>query len=153
MKNALAIISIAALGVSPAAAQTSVQLPLSGTLAKECAISAVLNGPFDALDLTDLTEQGAESISVNCNYGGTASVELASDNAGELRSGANGVAYTVSISGNLLNDASLATPQTITNWPATATTDQTRGISIKLANAATFAGTYTDTITATVTPN
>jgi hypothetical protein len=48
---------------------------------------------------------------------------------------------------------SLASPQSITGWPAVANDAQTRSLSVKLDTAATIAGTYTDTITASVTPN
>lgn len=146
--------AIAAVTLSTTAfANTSVDLPLSGTLPRACEISAFVNGPFDALDLTSTAEQGAESITVNCNYGGTATVDLTSANGGELISGDNAIPYTVSISGGLLTNASLSSEQTIGNWPAVANSDQSRSISVALQNIATVAGTYTDTITATVTPN
>lgn len=151
--KALLFTAAALFAATSASAQTSVELPLSGTLAKSCSISAYLNGPFDALNMTSTATQGSESISPICNYGGTVTVGLSSANLGSLKSGANAVPYTVSISGGLLTDASLSSPQSITNWPMVANAVQTRSISVKLTNAATIAGTYTDTITASVTPN
>lgn len=134
-------------------AQTSTAIPLVGTVAKACTVSANLNGPFNALNMTSTALQGAESLSPICNYGGTLSVGFTSLNAGAMVSGANSVPYTFTVSGGLLNAVSLATPQTVPNWPAVANAVQTRSMSVTLASAATIPGTYGDTITATVTPN
>jgi hypothetical protein len=134
-------------------AQTAVAIPLTGTVGKACTVSAFLNGPFNALNMASTANQGSESLSPLCNYGGTLNVGFTSLNAGALVSGANSVPYTFTVSGGLLNAVSLATPQTVSNWPATAGTVQTRSMSVTLASAATLAGTYADTITATVTPN
>ncbi|MFP3943453.1 MAG: hypothetical protein ACLFWF_06155 [Alphaproteobacteria bacterium] len=149
--SALVLNAGAANAVSPT---DSVDIPLSGTLPKSCDISAFVNGPFDDLDMESTEIQGAESVTVNCNYGGTASVELASANSGFLEDAdSNQVGYNVQISGGLLALTQLTTPQTINNWPAVAFADQTRSISVQLLAAATIPGTYTDTITASVTPN
>lgn len=156
MRKLLALGAFAVAGVAAASAQTSVSIPLSGTLPKACTISAFLNGPFDALDLTSTAVQGAESLTVNCNYGGTASVTFTSANAGALKSGANSVAYNFILSGAgspWTGGVSLATPQTWSGFPAVTNANQTRSMSVQLATAATVAGTYTDTITAAVVPN
>lgn len=143
-----------AFGAAPAMAATTIDIPLSGTLPKACDISAFLNGPFDALNLTSTAVQGAESLSVNCNYGGSASVTFTSANAGALKSGANSVPYNLVVSGSPFSaGVSLATPQTWTGFPASANSNQTRSLSVQLTNPASVAGTYTDTITAAVTPN
>lgn len=143
-----------ALGTAPAMAATSVDIPLSGVLPKACDISAFLNGPFDALNMTSTAVQGAESLTVNCNYGGSSSVTFTSANAGAMKSGANSVAYNLIVSGSPFSGGvSLATPQTWAGFPAVANANQTRSLSVQLASAATAAGTYTDTITAAVTPN
>ena len=149
----LAAASIVALGVGAASASNSVQIPLSGTLPKACSLVANLDGPFDDLDMTSTAEQGAESLDVICNYGGSATVEFSSANGGTLNSGSNSVPYTLSVSRGLLENVSLASPQTISNWPAAANSAQTRSLRVTLGAPATVAGTYTDTITATVTPN
>ncbi len=141
-------------GAAPVMAATSVDIPLTGVLPKACDISAFLNGPFDVLDMTSTAVQGAESLTVNCNYGGSASVMFTSANAGALNSGANSVPYNLIVSGSPFSGGvSLATPQTWTGFPAVANANQTRSLSIQLTSAATSAGTYTDTITAAVTPN
>ena len=48
---------------------------------------------------------------------------------------------------------SLATSQTVPGFPAVANADQTRSMSVQLDAIATVAGTYTDTVTASITPN
>ncbi len=155
MKKLLAVgAAIAALGSGSAFAQTSVNVPLQGTLPKACTVSAFLNGPFDALDMTSTAVQGSESITGNCNYGGSMTVQFTSANAGTMNSGANSVAYNFHLSGSPLSGGvSLATPQTWTGFPATANSNQTRGMSVSLVAPASVAGTYTDTVTATVSPN
>lgn len=141
------------------AANTSVEIPLQGVLPKECTVTALLDGPFDALDMKSTAIQGAESLSPVCNYGGTLSVTFTSANSGNLRTGGDDgsramqVPYTFSVSGTSLNNVSLRSPQTVSNWPAVANNVQTRSMSVTLVQAATIAGTYTDTITATVAPN
>ncbi len=143
-----------AFGAAPVMAATSVEIPLTGVLPKACNISAFLNGPFDALDMTSTAVQGAESLTVNCNYGGSASVTFTSANAGAMVNGAISAPYNLIVSGSPFSGGvSLATPQTWAGFPAVANANQTRSLSIQLASAATAAGTYTDTITAAVTPN
>lgn len=151
-----ALLAASFLTAGAAQAASSVQIPLTGVLPKACDVSAFLNGPFDALDMTSTSVQGSESITARCNYGGTLSVTLSSLNAGKMVNRSHGgaeVPYGVTISGSPLNNASLASPQTISNWPAVTNAVQTRSISVTLANAATVAGTYTDTITVSVAPN
>ena len=144
----------ASMIAAPVMAQDSVVIPLSGELEKDCNISAFLNGPFDVLNMESTAVQGGESVTINCNYGGTASVEFASANGGTMDSGANSVPYNFLLAGTSLSGGvSLASPQTVTNFPATVNTDQSRTMSVQLTSAATVAGIYTDTITATVTPN
>lgn len=148
--------AVASVVAVPAAAQNSVEIPLQGTLGKTCGISAFLNGPFDALNLSSTARQGDESVSINCNYGGSASVEFASANSGNLKSGSNLVPYTFFLTGAgspFSGGVSLATPQTWNGFPAVVGTNQTRSMSVALNSVATVAGTYTDIITATVTPN
>jgi spore coat protein U-like protein len=134
----------------------SIEIPLSGTLAKKCNVSAFLDGPFNALNLETTAEQGAESVSVNCNYGGSASVTFTSANTGSLKSGADLVPYKLIVSGSgspFSTGVSLATPQTWNGWPATTNSNQTRSLRVKLDTIATVAGTYTDTVTVAVAPN
>lgn len=155
MKNLLAVAALAALPALTAQAQTSVQVPLSGTLAKRCTIAVAANATASALDLSSTAAQSVGTLSFACNYAGTPGLSIASANNGLLvstdpQNPAN-VAYTVSV-GTLLSNVSLATPAT----PAVTTTANTTvdsGVSIALANAALVAGIYQDTITATITPN
>lgn len=150
----VAAAAFAAVSAAPAMAQTSVEIPLSGTLAKACTISAFLNGPFDALNLTSTTIQGSESVTGVCNYGGSATVTFTSANNGSLKSGNDTVPYLFHVSGSPLSGGvSLATPQAFGGFPAVVNTPQTRSMSVTLLSAATVAGTYTDTVTASITPN
>lgn len=151
MRKYLMAGALAAALIGPASAANFVDIPLEGTLPKSCEVTAFVNGPFDNLDLTTTAEQGAESLSPICNYGGTLTVDFTSANASSLVSGANSVPYTFSVSGGLLTDATL--PATVSNWPAVANAVQSRSMSVTLTNVASVAGTYTDTVTATVTPN
>nr|WP_010133544.1 hypothetical protein [Microbulbifer agarilyticus] len=153
MKSIIASTALLALASTSAMAADSIQIPLSGVLPKSCDVSAYINGPFDALDMTSTEKQGSESLSPVCNYGGTLTVTFSSANNGALVSGSNTVPYTFSVSGGLLNNAALSSPAVVGNWPAVANGAQTRSMSVTLVSAATVAGTYTDTITATVTPN
>ena len=142
--------------VAPSASAARVKLPRSATSAKACTVSAYLDGPFNALNMQSTAVQGAESTSVNCNYGGSASVTFSSANAGAMKSGANAVPYKLIVSGSgspFSSGVSLASAQTWNGWPATANSNQTRSLSVQLDNAATVAGTYTDTITVAVAPN
>ncbi|WP_193165752.1 hypothetical protein [Microbulbifer hainanensis] len=143
----------ALLVIGNAYADTSVPIPLSGTLAKACNVTAFVNGPFDDLDMTTTSTQGSESLSPICNYGGTLTVTFTSLNAGFLQSGPNSVGYTLQVSGGLLAPTQLTVPAVVNNWPAVANAVQTRSLSVALLAVATVAGTYTDTITASVTPN
>lgn len=155
MKNLLAHgAALALIATGNAYAANYVNIPLSGELCKVCNISAFLNGPFDDLDMTTTAIQGSESLTVNCNYGGSASVEFVSANAGEMVSNGDSVEYLFYLTGSPFSGGvSLSSPQTWNGFPAVANANQTRGMSVSLVSAATVAGTYTDTITATVTPN
>jgi spore coat protein U-like protein len=138
---------------SPAFAADSATLDLEGELSRECEISTFQNnGDLTDIDMTSTAQTPADSVTINCNYGGTASVEFASANAGNMVSGPNSVPYTAFLSGGF-GSFSLATPHTVSNFPAVAGADQTRGFSIALDTPATVPGEYTDTVTATVTPN
>ncbi|MBW8296717.1 spore coat protein U domain-containing protein [Sphingopyxis sp.] len=163
-KMFLAVAAVAVAAAVPATAQTgttvtgtangSIDVPLSGTLAKKCILSSFLNGPFDALNLETTAVQGAESLSLNCNYGGTASVTFSSANGGAMKSGANSLPYNFILSGSPLSSGvSLATAQTWGGFPAVTNSAQTRSMSVQLTSAATVAGTYTDTVTVAVQPN
>jgi spore coat protein U-like protein len=159
MKKLLLAAIMSTAIATPAFAQTSVNIPLQGSLAKRCTISAYLDGPFNALNMEVLTAQGAESITGNCNYGGSATVTFSSANAGKMVSGANSVPYKLRVTGTgtpadwSSTGKSLAEPQQITGFPAVANANQTRGLSIILDQIATVAGTYADTITASIQPN
>jgi spore coat protein U-like protein len=155
MKRISVAAALAACIAAPAAASDTVNIPLSGTLAKACTISAFLNGPFDALDLTSTAVQGSESLTTNCNYGGANLVTFTSANGGKLKSaGGQEVGYEFGIpSANFALVQLTAPTQIAYGSGAPANTNFTRSMQVRLMAAATVAGTYTDTVTATVTPN
>lgn len=154
MKKLFACSAALLLAHGTAFADTSVEIPLSGTLPKACDISTYLNGPFDDLDMTSTAVQGKESVTLNCNYGGSAIVDFSSANAGAMVSNGDSVNYLFYLSGSPFSSGvSLSTQQTWAGFPTEANADQTRSMSVSLVTPATVAGTYTDTITATVTPN
>lgn len=149
-----AVVLASSFGMANAAPSTSVEVPLNGTLPKACGVSAFLNGPFDALDMATTVVQGAESLTVNCNYGGSSSVEFTSANAGNMNSGSNQVPYKLILSGSPFSGGvSLATAQVWNGFPAVTNADQTRSMSVQLDTIATVAGDYSDTITVSVAPN
>jgi len=157
-KLLLSTAALLTVGISGAQADPSTdsaQLTLAGEMAKACTISTFQNnGDLTDLDLTVTTESNADSISVTCNFGGATEVELSSANAGELVSGSNSIPYTASVTGGLMTDQSLASPFSIPNWPVTLGTPQTRSFKVKLSPPAVVpAGTYEDTVTATVYAN
>lgn len=137
-----------------ASAQTSVEIPLKGTLAKRCTISAFLNGPFDVLNLESTGVQGNESLTTNCNYGGSNFITLVSANKGKLVSGTNSVDYKFGLPSAGIALTSLATDQTFEYGKgAPANSNFTRSMQVQLDAIATVAGTYTDTVTISVATN
>ncbi|WP_237068496.1 spore coat protein U domain-containing protein [Microbulbifer guangxiensis] len=154
MKHLIALGAAALLTAGTAsAAPPSVQIPLEGELCKSCTISAFLNGPFDSLDMTTTSIQGSESLTINCNYGGSATVKFSSLNGGKMVSNGNEVPYKFYVIGTSLNaGVSLATDQT-TTFPAVLNANQTRTLKVSLDTPAVAAGVYGDLITASVTPN
>ena len=163
MKKLLLAAVASAFVAGPAFAQgvtvgpdTSINIPLSGTVAKKCSISAYLDGPFNALNMGITTSQGAESVSVNCNYGGSASVTFSSANNGVMKNGTDTVGYKVYVSGSanpFSSGVALTSPIVWNGWPASTNSNQTRSLSVALDAPATVAGTYTDTITLAVAAN
>jgi len=157
MKNLLAIAALAAapLLATAQSSTSSVDVPLSGTLAKRCTIAVSANATASSLNLTSVASQSVGDLSFACNYAGTPGLTIASLNSGRLVStdpqNPASVAYTVSV-GTLLSNVALTTPAS----PAVtsvANATVVAPVSIVLANAANVAGIYQDTITATITPN
>ncbi|MFP4386347.1 MAG: hypothetical protein ACLFRA_03960 [Alphaproteobacteria bacterium] len=152
-----ATVAVVAFGFTQTAqADSSVQLTIDGDMPKICDVDQYGDFRLQDLDLTSTAQTDAASITISCNYQGTANVEFSSANAGALVSTSDPehtIPYTASLSGGLLSDVSLATPQTANNFP-TVVGDQTRGFSVKLAPPAVVpAGFYEDVVTATVATN
>ncbi|WP_193165748.1 hypothetical protein [Microbulbifer hainanensis] len=155
MKKLFVVGTAAALmPMGNAYADTSVQIPLSGTLMKTCDVIQNLDGPFDNLNMSTTSEQGNEQVIPTCNYAGTVTLTFTSLNGGFLVSGSNMVAYNLIVDGGLLAPTQLTIPAVVAVWPhPVPDIGVPRNIRVALLSAATVAGTYTDTITASVTPN
>lgn len=131
----------------------TVTIQLEGELEKRCTIGAFVNGPFNAIDMESTAQQGAESLTVNCNYGGSADIEFSSASGGNLVSGTNSVGYQLAVSGGVLAPTQLTSAATGTFSGFSANANASRSMSVTLLAPATVAGVYTDTLTAVVTPN
>jgi hypothetical protein len=163
---AVAQTSLTPIGPNPT---LSASLPLSGEVAKNCIVSVNPNNVnLQQLDLEITTRQNGSMLRLECNYSGSASVSFSSANGGKLVSGGNELPYLFYLGNNaqsagaLTAGASLASPQVFNAFntelsgsvgTAPAGPFTTRAMGIALASAATIAGTYTDVITASVTPN
>lgn len=148
------IFSVALTAGAAHAASNSVSVQLGGELPKNCSVTAENNNSMTQLDMTSTAPQGGERITAACNYIGTLKVEVSSLNSGKLATSQNGgaqVPYTVSVPG-YAGGVSLASPVTLPSWN-TGLSAQSAVFNVRLANAATVAGTYADTITVKVTPN
>ena len=171
--------ALAALAASGAAiAQTSLtpigpnptlqaSLPLQGEIARRCVISTNPNNVnLQNLNLESTLRQNGSNLRLECNYAGSATVSFASANGGKLKSAdGNELSYLFYLgtnangAGALTAGVSLASNQSFGAFntvysdgipPAELTT---RAMGIALTQVATIAGTYTDVITASVTPN
>lgn len=164
MRNTLIAVAIAAVSFGASAqsgiaadAETQVTIDLAGTLEQRCEISTTAAG-FDDLDLEVTTPQGSGELSVRCNFSGSPVVTISSLNAGKLKNATPDVdaslAYILSVGDSDLNlslgDATPAFP--IANNGNTLVANA-QALSIALTETAVIAGDYTDTITATVSPN
>ncbi|WP_323845848.1 hypothetical protein [Microbulbifer magnicolonia] len=138
--------AVAFIAAGSAYAATSVNIPLSGTLDKECNIDAILDGPFNNLQMDTTANQQAEQLVANCNYSGTATVTISSASGGFLV-GPTNVGYTLTVQG-LLPATQLVAPAVIGMWPVpVANVDAPRNLRINLIAPATVAGLYTDVLT------
>ena len=152
-KLTLTLALLIVLTGSIAHASNSVDLTINGEMPKACEISSYGDFRLQDLDLTSTAQTDAASITLACNYQGTATLTLSSANGGYLASGANQIPYTASLSGSSITDVSLASPVSWGGFP-TVVGDQTRGFSIKLAPPAVVpAGFYQDVVTASFVTN
>lgn len=153
------VAAIAVLGMTGTAAadgSDSMQLNLEGELPRACEI-ATSDASIDRhsnLDLTSTASQGGTQIAVTCNYGSSAMLTFDSLNGGKLVrvDGSEEVNYQASMSTYFANeefDGEVVVPSfdVITNE------EQSRTLDFNLTETAAVAGTYTDIVTVTVTPN
>lgn len=164
---AVAQTSLTPIGPNPT---LSASLPLSGEVAKNCIASVNPNNTnLQSLNLESTLRQNGAALRLECNYSGSASVSFSSANGGKLLSAeGNELPYLFYLGNNaqsagaLTAGVSLASPQVFNAFNTVfsgtvgappAGPDTSRSMGIALASAATIAGTYTDVITASVTPN
>lgn len=145
-----------AVGIASTGVRTEVEIQLSGTLEKRCEI-ATIGASLTDLDLEILTAQGSGQLSVRCNYSGSPEVSVSSLYDGKLKNNTPdvdaAVAYLFTVGAA---DYNLASPQLVpfdTTVSALDLTPTVKNISVKLTETAIVAGTYVDTVTATVSPN
>lgn len=137
-------------------ASTQVQIELSGSLEKRCEI-ATEAADFTGLDLESLDAQGTGQLAVRCNFSGSPKVSVSSANAGKLVNQETGVdaaiAYLFTVGSDDYNLANAQQVPFTTTVSAADLTPTKKDISVKLTETAIVAGNYTDTVTATVSPN
>ena len=183
MKKILMVAAAAtALSATPAMAGNSVQISPTATVAPICEASAnvasTAGGTRDTaigfdpttgstttttatslVDLSVTAPQLMASLTARCNSG-TATVTLDTANGFKLRNGSGGpnreVAYSLNLSGGG-GASGIIAPHTGTIGGTGPGTQQTRSLSFVLASAVNalslVPGAYSDTITATFTPN
>lgn len=159
--------STAAIAQGVAAdASTEATIQAAGSLDRRCTIYTGVTPTFTNLDLESLAVQGSGSLVVSCNYTGGTEVTFTSANAGVLKN-ENGdtVRYGFAIDGSanasgnspleliepLVEPDLFNVSADLLNDPALAIDE--RALSVQLLETAVIAGTYTDTITASLVPN
>jgi len=165
---ALAVLTASGTAVAQTAQTAS--LPLQGEVLKNCIVSVNPNNTnLQELDLEVTTRQNGSSLRLECNYAGSATVSFSSLNGGKLISAeANELPYLFFLGNNtagagaLTAGVSLSSSQSFNAFDTVLSGSvgtapsgpfTTRAMGIRLQSAATIAGTYTDVITASVTPN
>lgn len=165
--SGLGAASTAAVAQGVAAdAETEVTIQAAGSLDKRCTIYTGVTPMFTNLDLESLEIQGSGSLVVSCNYTGGTTVTFTSANAGVLvNENGDALPYGFGIDGSanapgnsplelfepLVETDLFNVSADLLNDPALATDE--RALSVQLIETAVIAGTYTDTITATLSPN
>ena len=164
---AFAQTSLTPIGANPT---TTASLPLSGEVAQNCIASTNPNNvALQNLNLESTVRQNGAALRLECNYAGSATVSFVSANGGKLVSSeGNELPYLFYLGNNaagagaLSAGVSLASTQSWNAFPTVLSTtvgappagpDTARAMGIALTSVATIAGTYTDVITASVTPN
>lgn len=136
-------------------AQTSFEI--GGSIAAECKVANAANENATALDLSSATAQSAGRLSVWCNTGQQlADTTYSSANNGFLidESG-NQIAYSINV-GDQANSLSLNSPQTIQQANGSGTDGNTQATDLAIVpqvNGFESSGSYSDTISVTVTYN
>jgi len=152
--------AIAANNIGGQGGASEIDIVLNAVVEEECRVSAYAGVDEARINLTGPLDTGATfgpvSFSPRCNFdNASVTVEFSSANAGALKNDGDLVPYVVEISGggsgyDPLSGASLSSPVQITVPLQDAFGTQTRGLSFITQGPLQKAGTWTDTITATV---
>jgi spore coat protein U-like protein len=159
LKTTLIAATLASLNVNAGISvgdDNTAEFTFGGTIAKMCKVTST-NAETSTLVLGASPQtQPIGTMEVWCNTGSNATTKYASANNGVLKSGDNEIAYTLTV-GSIKSDMSLTTEQTLS---ATAAGSNRAGDSeahilqiTPQSNGLDLAGTYSDTITVTVSFN
>jgi spore coat protein U-like protein len=130
---------------------------IGGTIEAMCKINSTGSKNASALIFDETnTEQEIGSLEVWCNTGRNATTKYSSANNGFLVDGANKVAYTLDV-GNFANNVDLKNEYTASATESgTGNTGKSKSHALKITPQSTgldMAGSYSDTITVTVSYN
>lgn len=165
MKTLRTVFTFVASGLSASSSFAAISLTdtsqssfnIGGFISPECKVNNVANNTSTALDLTSTSAQTASSVSVWCNTGqSAANTTYASDNDGFLvNETGNRIAYNINV-GDQGNDISLSTPQSISQQSGFGENGEEQVTDVAIVpqvNGLEFSGTYSDTISVTVSYN
>ncbi|MCF2857668.1 hypothetical protein L1286_09310 [Pseudoalteromonas sp. SMS1] len=164
LKSLLAATAITSMGAAAAVLDTSgteAKFTFEGTIEPMCKTSSGNNNSVTGLKL-DSSQQTQEigTLDVWCNTGENATTEYTSANGGFLvanNAQASKIAYTLNIGDTAGIDLQTgAYKHTKATAAGTGSTGDTQATSLKItpqSNGLNDAGTYSDTITVTVSPN
>ena len=149
---------LAAVALAPLAAHAATAtatFTVTATVTNVCKIAVPANVTFAAFDVTGPAQTATNTVNVNCTKGAAYNVTMASANSWTLNAGAPStdklpyVIYQPDASGN----AAQTTAWDATHaWAFTSTSNATKALvmTVKVSPADVAAGSYTDTVTATV---
>ena len=151
------VASLPAIGQISVTDTNSAVFNIGGTIQPLCKVKSVAAAGASSLviDATNAT-QDIGSLEVWCNTGRNATTKYASANNGFLVDGNNKIAYTLNV-GNIASNVDLASEYTAANTDAgTDRNGTSKSHALKVTPQSTgldYAGTYSDTITVTVSYN
>ncbi|WP_105169103.1 hypothetical protein [Pseudoalteromonas sp. T1lg23B] len=162
LKSLFVASAITSMSAAAAVAQTTgteASFSFEGTIEPMCKTDSGTNSVTGLnLDSTQETQE-IGTLDVWCNTGENATTEYSSANGGFLvadNAQSSKIAYTLSIGNTTGVDLQGGTYKHLTTLAGTGSTGETQATSLKITpqtNGMNDAGTYSDTITVTVSPN